>query len=960
MYGAFWGLYFDPFLLNTGSRNPQVPCPFHPWNVGREDEDPSLAVNLDEGTYQCWSCGESDGPLKSKGGAADFLMAYHDVPLSTALAVRDLILEGKESPFEAIERSVAEWHANLLRAVKMHVKVQSARGLTEATIKAQQIGWDGERVTIPITNYRGDVVNVRRYTFNKRLKAKYLNSKPGGISLGAKRLWPMEVVMETTAPLIFFAGEWDRLLAYQMGITTAVTLTGGEGASWDAAWDRHVRGREAWICYDVDKAGKAGARKLATLLSQAGATVHVVDLPISTPENADFTDYVVTHGNGLDEFRTLCAATPAWTPPVVQADKPVYRPAEPAVAVSLTASTFDPVYQGQRVILEAQVAGKDTSPYTIVKRAELTCNKMSDDNPACAVCPLRNTGRLILELTPDKDLLQLIRVTDQQKQGALRRLAGIPNCPLWEIDVKESQNVEEILVTPRAEQGVVNGLYTDHTLQTAYHFYDTDSRHVEDSKSYMFEGVRTTDPWKQKTIHVVDRARPVKDSIQEFTLTDAMKARLRAAFTPQDTTVEATINALAGHLTDRVTRVIGRQDLVVAVLLGYCTVQQFAFLGQATDGLSDVLVIGDTRTGKSEVALKLSQYVRLGELVTGEAVSFAGLVGGTQQGASGNWVVTWGRIPLNNGGLVFVDEASGMTIEQIAKMSGMRSRRVASIIKIRTAETAARTRQVWLTNPREAKVMGEYSFGVQAIPPLIGQPEDIARFDLVVSSAEGDVPSEEINAFRDPDDEGSSPFDADTLRSLILFAWSRRTDQVLFERAAEQACLDAALAMGKDYSPRIPLVEGANHRVKMARLAAAAACLTYSTDESGEVVVVKPEHVLWVRGFMDAAYRKRSLDYYGFSQQQSEDRQIAAAKREEIRRWARGGQIERAVVDLIDRAETFRSQDLQDQLAMDHASAAAIIKRLSDARMVDRTGANLFKTATFIGLLREMKEKGER
>jgi DNA primase len=80
MYGAFWGLYFDPFLLNTGSRNPQVPCPFHPWNVGREDEDPSLAVNLDEGTYQCWSCGESDGPLKSKGGAADFLMAYHDVP----------------------------------------------------------------------------------------------------------------------------------------------------------------------------------------------------------------------------------------------------------------------------------------------------------------------------------------------------------------------------------------------------------------------------------------------------------------------------------------------------------------------------------------------------------------------------------------------------------------------------------------------------------------------------------------------------------------------------------------------------------------------------------------------------------------------------------------------------------------------------------------------------------------
>lgn len=964
MYKAFWESFFDPFYLNSGTDNPQVPCPFHLYNQGKDDENPSMAVNLHDGTYICFSCsGDENALFKPQGDSVDFLENYFYIPKSNAILLKEAYLATGTVLLPLQEEDVRSWHSSLWQADDILRKLREKRGLSDITLRRLLIGWDGQRVTIPIRNYRGEIVNVRRYSFVSN--DKVINIKPlefqeenitKSIHLGNKRIWPMEILVLTDSPFVMFAGEMDSILAYQMGIP-AVTMTSGEGALWKPEWNRYVKGRQIWICYDIDKKGRTSAQRLAMALHEAGAKVHIIDLPITAPKNGDFTDYVIKAGHTVEDFRQLMAEAARWEPPVSTTDRPVHSDS-PIQTVSLVASTYDPKWQGKRVALEVNIVGKDTSPYTIVKEADLTCSSMSDDNPACAVCPLSSQGKIHLNLTPEKDLLHLIRIGDGKKREEIGYLANVPKCPKWDYDVTASYNVEEILVTPRVEPGLVNGLYTDHTLQPVFHFYDDGSKAVNANQAYRLEGVRTTDPWKQKAIHVADQAIPVKDSISKFVLTTSLRDTLRTRFGANNrlSGIQGQVDSVAGELTRCVTKIYGREDLVTALLLSYCGVQEFDFNGQRMDGLFDLLVLGDTRTGKSETAFRLLQFINLGELITGEAVSFAGLVGGSQQGASGNWVITWGRIPLNNGGLVFIDEVSGMRTDHIALLSGLRSERVARIVKIVQSKAPARTRLVWMSNPREAKKLSEYSYGVQAIPELIGQPEDVARFDLVVTCASGEVPPETINQRYDATVAESMPFTSRDLQSLILWSWSRRREQVQWTLEAEREVLKYALEMGKTYSSAIPLVESANHRIKIARLAAACAALTYSTDETGEILIVTPAHVQFVAQFMDQAYRKESLNYYGFSQREGDDERISHEKRDEMKAWLLHTR-QRGLLELLLRWDTFRAQDLEDQLALDKTEARVMIKKLSDARMISRDQANYKKTPTLIALLKTIRKE---
>src|SRR3546814_7187092 len=63
-------------------------------------------------------------------------------------------------------------------------------------------------------------------------------------------------------------------------------------------------------------------------------------------------------------------------------------------------------------------------------------------------------------------------------------------------------------------------------------------------------------------------------------------------------------------------------------------------------GWLELLVLGDTRTGKCEAALRLSDHYNAGVMKSCEGATFAGLVGGAEQAGS-SWMVRWGTITLN-------------------------------------------------------------------------------------------------------------------------------------------------------------------------------------------------------------------------------------------------------------------------------------------------------------------------
>src|SRR5262245_45478686 len=127
------------------------------------------------------------------------------------------------------------------------------------------------------------------------------------------------------------------------------------------------------------------------------------------------------------------------------------------------------------------------------------------------------------------------------------------------------------------------------------------------------------------------------------------------------------------------------------------------------------------------------EWYGMGHMISCETATFAGVMGALDRTDDNRWVVKWGGVPTNDRRAVVLDEATGLSTEQISQMSDIRSSGIAAMEKIRSERTSARTRLLWLANPRSGSDLSDYMYGVQALKDLIGNNEDIARFDLAMS-----------------------------------------------------------------------------------------------------------------------------------------------------------------------------------------------------------------------------------
>jgi hypothetical protein len=121
--------------------------------------------------------------------------------------------------------------------------------------------------------------------------------------------------------------------------------------------------------------------------------------------------------------------------------------------------------------------------------------------------------------------------------------------------------------------------------------------------------------------------------------------------------------------------------------------------------------------------------------------------------------------------------------------------------------------------------MKDFTYGVQAIKPLIGSPEDIARFDLAMSVASGDVPSSEINRPRRSDHSATR---GSPLATFYAGSGPERPENVRWGEGAVSAVYEAAEGLGARYVEEPPLIQAANAREKVARLAVAIAARLFS------------------------------------------------------------------------------------------------------------------------------------
>jgi hypothetical protein len=836
------------------------------------------------------------------------------------------------------EAMVKDWHSALMANNNRLEELESRRGLEEHTITDHQIGWDQSRrcYTIPVRDEKNELVNIRRYKFDPSEGRRKIWGVKG---MQMPRLYPIDVFDEDPDEIIICEGEWDALLSTQMGIP-AVTRT-ASASTWDSGWGSLFKGRTVYVCHDRDHTGRDANEKVRRALEKV-ADVRIVELPyeMKRKHGKDLTDYWL-EGHDVSDFKAL--ASPDNRRLAVE-DETETEDLDPSDASVL--DSFDARKVGKPLRLTVTVKGKKDPGYSIPEKVRYTCTR--DAGEKCHICPMNAAGgEADVKVEPSDPLvLEMIGSKKKELTDTLREHYGALKCPKLTIDVETHQSVEELFARPSVEHNSgASGDYKNIKVTSV-------GRHNTPANSTMrVTGALYPDPRSQANSFQAWNVAPISSSLDNFELTD-QAVRFMKRFQPRKNQRPLKkLGEISRDFEAHVTRIYGRPELHAAMDLVFHSVLAFDFGGQRIErGWLELLVVGDTRTGKSEAATQLVRHYRAGEVVLCESASFAGIVGGLQQyGSSKEWAINWGAIPLNDRRLVVLDEVSGLTPDQIAAMSDVRSRGLAQLTKIQQEVTHARTRLIWLGNPRDAS-MADFTYGVDAIKPLIGNPEDIARFDLAMSAMAGDVPPDEINRVHE---NGSQKYTGDACAALLRWAWSRTPDQIIWAKGAEAAVLEAARSMGALYVEDPPLVQAANVRVKIARVAVALAARLFSTDDSYENIVVTTEHVKDAVTFMNRIYDMKSFGYGELSKERREDIEEATRQSDDVKAWLFS---RKGLAKFLRSQSTFRRQDIEEVLNVSREEANAVINTLYTTRMVRKDRGDVRVQPALHQLLREVRE----
>lgn len=844
-------------------------------------------------------------------------------------------------------KNLDNWHDVLMNDATLLKLIMERRGFTRETLDKWTIGWSAtdRRFTIPVFDAEGDLVAVKLYWPNAKAPSPkmYFWGEENDTSLfNPARLADADDVVLTE-------GELDCILLEQKGIP-AVSTTGG-AVGFQPEWAEAFRGKRIFLTPDDDEPGAKGAVRTATMLEGVAEVVYIADLDTGI-KGGDVTDHFVRLQRTVGDFNRLIERAEEFTSvPVVR------EPASDGRPVSLVESQ-DPEANGEPVEITVMVAGKQTPPFMAPKTLLAQCDRKKGDR--CKFCIMyRFSGEREVEISADDPtLLNFVGAPTATRQANMVAATQARCSDHIEFTVKEAWALEELVVT----QSV--GHRTEEAQQPlSRKVFNTGTFATPINSTVRIVGTQRSDPRDSRGIFHGWRLDPVAVDIDSIHLTEEDLDDLSIFQTDKGQTPLEKCLEIAADLSENVTGIKGRPWLHVGYDLVWHSLLSFDLLGKnVVKGWLEAVVIGDTRTGKSDTALALAQHYNAGIVKSCEGATFAGLVGGAQQMAQGRgWMITWGTIPLHDRRLVVLDEFSGIKDKDIIEqMSSIRSSGVAALQKIVSEETSARTRLIWISNDPDGKRMPETD-GMDALRRLVQQPEDIARFDFAMALSNSEVPSRLINSKIETHSENAT-YTSELCSKLVLWAWSRKSDAVRWYKGSDDAIIAAAEAMGAKYVSTPPLVQVENIRMKLARIAVALAARTFSTDRTGQLVVVRPEHVHSAVDFLDALYGSEVFGYLRHSRRVLAGREEAERNHDAVLKYLRENAGVLVALRTVS-GDKFRLRDFEDFGAFDPdggpVDARTLVHSLLKWKMIRRLERGyIAMEPALISILKEMEDEG--
>ena len=808
---SFFEYYFSEY--DFSKRETAVCCPFpHRTESGLEytETRPSAHINLDRGLFHCKVC---DKGLSETSFIAELFGCSYESAIKIAK-----MFTSKEDKYT--------WDKNT--QLTDHIKeLCLSLGISEKVIEELDIRTElGDEIAFPVFMYN-KLVDVRSYRPHDR--ANKIRSKVGTTS---GLIIPFDLWIDTPKNkwTILCAGEKDMAVTRSQGFN-AITLTGGEKALPKLL--SVFKNRKVAICYDNDETGIAGARALASYLFKVAAEVRVVTSfhKTCTEHGEDLTDYFTKYKKTKEDLQKCIIETPSFTleeakeeqlkrKPLItllEASKPQYinRVVQSNVQV---VATFEKAMPVPTTIYAKKINSSGDLKYNQMAVGEERTWELSE-----------NTCQDVLKLIDNN-------FSEAQIRDNIRELLGISK---QERDIKVEKptkdTVYECNVTDLFEatsRDIATIEFTAYVLK----------KRLESGKKYLITYKLVPHPYKgqQLTMIILD-VEEACDSVSNFHITEEVKKNLNK-FKNLEGTCKEKLNTLA-EMAKAYIGYDGYNTLIQAIDLSFHTVLEFNFGAfKNVRGYLDTLIVAESRVGKSSTAEALQRLYGLGAFTSlaGNSATIPGIIGGSTK-VNGNYQTRAGLIPMNHRGLVIFEELAKCNTNLVKELTDIRSSNQVRIARVSgTLTLPALVRMITLTNVKNTtnkiKPINSYPNGVDILVELIGSPEDIARYDLML------VLGEQGNRTIDPFWEPITPFEPEAYQTRIRWIWSRTADQVIIDKEIGHYILEKCNELNKEYDSHIKIF-GTEAWKKVTRLAIAIAGYTVSTDETYEKIIITKEHV---------------------------------------------------------------------------------------------------------------------
>ncbi len=972
-YNSFYSEYFDN--LKDNAQNDGLKCPFHDDTVG------SLSLDLQSGVYFC------HGSCAKGGGVFNFVMGINHCDFRTALTILAKKLSIKEQtvseqlPFNDIQflhREVDANHKFLIQDKLKQEYLSSKRGISLAVIKNLKLGWSQKegRTWFPILSPDKRIINIRKHQQGaERFKVIGIKGHNNRV------LWPLETV-DMDGPIHIFAGEMDCCHALSLGVRNCLTQTASENG-WNPEFNVVFKGRDINIVYDNDNAGKLGAYRIATALLPKAKSVKIIVLPV-TGKGEDFTDYIINYNKDLEGFTKFCNTTLSITDAAkgikyvnyydaytvagkvakkkekgqpkekkeksarvvdVQQDVDLTENEKHDLSSEVIETTLedssDGKYNFKKIKIEVHVIGKDYTPYIVPRELQVRCNV--DQGIKCETCPMANrmlTNDDGIKIRfDDYTMLKFVDTTNLQKHTIIKSFIRA-NCITWRTVVTENVNFEELMLAPKVSYK--KDKHED-VIRKAYYM----GQGIPTNSSLDIVAMTVPSPKTQHATQIIYKATGSATDIDNFSLSDEDFEKLKI-FQPT-ISIDRKLKEIHEDLSYNILRVYDRFELFLTMNLVWYSPLNIRFRGdQLKKSHVEALIVGDTRTGKSKMAERLMEHYQAGELLNCEKATIPGLIGGIVT-TNNSQILQWGAIPLNHRRLCILDESDGLSQEVIANMSGIRSSCIAERnVAGGTRRTLAKTRLLWISNPRGFSDVRDANNGVEIIKQLIGKPEDIARFDIATIVSKDDVSLDTISEKEMETREHK--YTTELCSKLIKWAWSRKIDDVIFTDTALTEVDVAAKELSTRYTSEIALVHPAEQRIKMVRMAASMAAMTFSTED-GKNLIIRKAHVQYITYLLKLLYDAPMFGYDVYSKMRMRNSEFTVQERAEID--AKLKYYGETFVDNMLNQHSLKIADIMAFTGTRRDDANEFIFHLQKFKAIKKVGAKWIKTEAFKKLLRE-------